>query len=153
MGISFMGMGEPLANPKIFDALRVLTSPELYGFSSRRMHVYTVGVIPGILKLTEELPQVNLAFSLHSPFPEERNKFVPATRMFPLDQVLEALDQRIRKTGRRVWICYLLLQGKNDTPDHARALVQLLRDRPSETRYLYHVNLRPYNFGQTTPAK
>jgi len=150
-GVSFMGMGEPLANPKVFNSLRVLTSPELYGFSSRRMNISTVGVIPGILKLTEELPQVNLAFSLHSPFTEERNRLVPLNRMYPMEQVFECLDRRIRKTGRRVWIAYLMLQGQNDTGDHARALVQMLKDRPSETRYLYHVNLLPYNVGRAVP--
>lgn len=148
-GVSFMGMGEPLANPKIFDALRILTSPELYGFSTRRMNISTVGVIPGILKLTEDFPQVNLAFSLHSPFTEERNKLVPLNKMYSIAQVFEVLDRRILKTGRRVWICYLLLQGQNDSLDHARAIVQLLQERPLETRYLYHVNLLPYNVGRS----
>merc|ERR1712014_263984 len=55
------------------------------------------------------------------------------------------------KIGRRIWICYLMLQGQNDSPDHARALVQILKDRPSETRYLYHVNLLPYNVGRAVP--
>lgn len=150
-GVSFMGMGEPLANPRIFDALRILTAPELYGFSSRRMNISTVGVIPGILKLTEEFPQVNLAFSLHSPFLEERNRLVPLNRMYPIPQVFEALDRRIKATGRRVWICYLLLSGQNDSLDHARALVQLLKDRPGESRYLYHVNVLPYNLGRAVP--
>jgi len=152
-GVSFMGMGEPLANPKVFDALRMLTHSDLFGMSSRRMNVSTVGVIPGILKLTEELPQVNLAFSLHSPFTEERDRLVPLNRMYPLAQVFEVLDQRIKKTGRRVWICYLLLRGQNDTTDHAHALVQLLKERPSEVRYLYHINLLPYNVGQAVPEQ
>lgn len=152
-GVSFMGMGEPLANPRLFDALRILTAPDMFGFSSRRMNVSTVGVVPGILKLTEELPQVNLAFSLHSPFTEERNRLVPLNRMYPMATVFDVLDKRIRKTGRRVWICYLLLRGQNDTPDHAKALAQLLRERPSETRYLYHVNLLPYNVGRAVPEQ
>lgn len=149
--VSLMGMGEPLGNPRVFDALRVLTSPELMGLSTRRMNVSTVGVIPGILKLTEDFPQVNLAFSLHSPFTEERNKLVPLNRMFPMADVFDVLDRRIRQTGRRVWICYLMLKGQNDTLEHARALVHLLKDRPSETRYLYHVNLLPYNTGHAVP--
>eukprot|EP00414_Alexandrium_minutum_P001689 CAMPEP_0113823572 /NCGR_PEP_ID=MMETSP0328-20130328/2809_1 /TAXON_ID=39455 /ORGANISM="Alexandrium minutum" /LENGTH=344 /DNA_ID=CAMNT_0000791511 /DNA_START=22 /DNA_END=1053 /DNA_ORIENTATION=- /assembly_acc=CAM_ASM_000350 len=149
--VSLMGMGEPLGNPRVFDALRVLTSPDLMGLSTRRMNVSTVGVIPGILKLTEEFPQVNLAFSLHSPFTEERNRLVPLNRMFPMVEVFDVLDRRIRQTGRRVWICYLMLQGQNDTLDHARALVHLLKERPSETRYLYHVNLLPYNVGRAVP--
>lgn len=152
-GVSFMGMGEPLANPKIFDALRILTSPDLYGFSSRRMNISTVGVVPGILKLTEDFPQVNLAFSLHSPFAEERTQLVPLNKMYPTDQVFEVLDHRIRNTGRRIWIAYLLLRGQNDTLEHARALAQLLRARPSETRYLYHVNLLPYNVARAVPEQ
>jgi len=151
-GISFMGMGEPLANPKLFDALEVLTSPDLFGFSRRRMNVSTVGVIPGLLKLTEEFPQVNVAFSLHSPFTDERNRLVPLNKMYPMEKVFEVLDQRIRLSGRRVWVGYLLLQGQNDTPEHAKALVQLIkRDRPTEVRYLYHVNLLPYNTGKSVP--
>lgn len=146
--VSFMGMGEPLGNPRVFDALRIITSRDLMGFSTRRMNVSTVGVIPGILKLTEEFPQVNLAFSLHSPFTEERNRLVPLNRMFPMAEVFDVLDRRIRQTGRRVWICYLMLKGQNDSREHARALVHLLRERPSETRYLYHVNLLPYNVGR-----
>merc|ERR1711957_852575 len=136
-------MGEPLANPRLFDSLRVLTDPELYGFSARRMNVSTVGVIPGILKLTEDFPQVNLAFSLHSPFTEERNKLVPLNRMYPMANIFEVLDARIQKTGRRIWIGYLLLEGMNDSLEHARALVQLIKERPAEIRYLYHVNLLP----------
>lgn len=149
--VSFMGMGEPLGNPKLFDALRILSAPELFGMSSRRLNVSTVGVIPGIRKLTEEFPQVNLAFSLHSPFTEERNKLVPLNRMFPMSEVFDVLDQHIRSTGRRIWICYLLLEGINDSKDHARALAQMVRDRPVETRYLYHVNLLPYNVGRAVP--
>ncbi|CAK0788489.1 unnamed protein product, partial [Prorocentrum cordatum] len=149
--VSLMGMGEPLANPKVFDALNIMTSQELLGMSARRINVSTVGVIPGILKLTEEFPQVNLAFSLHSPFTEERNRLVPLNRMYPMREVFEVMDRRIRKTGRRVWICYLLLRGQNDTPEHAKALVQLMKERPSEVRYLYHVNLLPYNTGRAVP--
>ncbi|CAJ1347201.1 unnamed protein product [Effrenium voratum] len=149
--VSFMGMGEPLGNPKVFDALRILTAPDLFGMSSRRLNISTVGVIPGIIKLTEEFPQVNLAFSLHSPFTDERNKLVPLNRMFPMAEVFDVLDQHIRSTGRRVWVCYLLLQGINDSADHARALAQMVRDRPVEARYLYHVNLLPYNVGRAVP--
>lgn len=148
-----MGMGEPLANPRVFDALRVLTAPELFGMSARRLNVSTVGVVPGILKLTEDFPQVNLAFSLHSPFTEERNRLVPLNRMYPMAQVFEVLDQRIRRTGRRVWVAYLMLQGLNDSREHAQALASLIKERPSETRYLYHINLLPYNVGRSVPTR
>ena len=64
----FMGMGEPFANPNLFDALKILTNPSLFGLSQRRITISTIGMIPGIKRLTRDFPQVNLAFSLHSPF-------------------------------------------------------------------------------------
>lgn len=146
--VSFMGMGEPLANPRVFDTLKLLTSPKAFGLSARRLNISTSGVLPGIKKLNEQHPQVNLAFSLHSPFPEERNVLVPANRMYPFPEVFYLLDQRIASTGRRVWIAYLLLQGVNDSVEHAKALAALIRDRRRTIRHLYHVSLIEYNDAQ-----
>ena len=56
--------------------------------------------------------QVNVAFSLHSPIGEQRNEQVPANRQFPLEEVLRVLDEPILLTGRRVWLAYLLLEGR-----------------------------------------
>eukprot|EP00375_Theileria_parva_P001759 XP_764434.1 hypothetical protein [Theileria parva strain Muguga] len=75
--ISFMGMGEPLSNPNVFRAISVLTDKRYFGLSPRRINVSTVGILPGIKKLNKEFPYVNLAYSLHSPFTEERNEMVP----------------------------------------------------------------------------
>jgi len=100
--ISFMGMGEPLANPAIFHALAQLTEPSMFGMSPRRLSVSTVGVIPAIRKLTELFPQVNLAFSLHSPFEEQRSAIMPINKVHPLPAVFEALDERIAATNRKV---------------------------------------------------
>jgi len=143
--VSFMGMGEPLGNPKLFDAIDILTDSDMVGMSRRRMNVSTIGILPGIVKLTEKYPQVNLAFSLHSPFTEERNKLVPLNKMYPFQEIFPLLDDRIRKTGRRIWVAYLLLKDVNDSTEHAEALAKLIQDRPVETKYLYHVNLLPYN--------
>ncbi|CEM07912.1 unnamed protein product [Vitrella brassicaformis CCMP3155] len=143
--VSFMGMGEPLANPKVFDALKLLTDPDVFNFSSRRLNVSTIGILPGIEKLTREHPQVNLVFSLHSPFPEERNVLVPTNRIYPFQDSFALLDRRIEKTGRRIWIAYLMLKGRTDTHEHADSLVQLIKERPFNVQHLYHVNLLPYN--------
>uniref|UniRef100_A0A0G4HD77 Radical SAM core domain-containing protein n=1 Tax=Chromera velia CCMP2878 TaxID=1169474 RepID=A0A0G4HD77_9ALVE len=143
--ISFMGMGEPLANPYVFDALSILSDRSLFGMSPRRLNISTIGIFPGIKKLTELHPQVNLAYSLHSPFPEERNILVPANRLFPLEEAMELLDERIAKTGRQVWLAYILLKDRTDSREHTEALVNLLKQRREATRHLFHVNLLPYN--------
>ncbi|KAF4737250.1 hypothetical protein FOZ63_022783, partial [Perkinsus olseni] len=99
--VSFMGMGEPLANPKIFNAISVLTDPQLVGLSARRMSISTIGIIPGLVKLTELHPQANVAYSLHSPFPEEWEKIMPIQKVYPFAKVFDVLDDRIKRTGRR----------------------------------------------------
>ncbi|PHJ20138.1 gpi transamidase, partial [Cystoisospora suis] len=65
--------------------------------------------------------------------------------MYPFEEVFALLDERLAKTGRRVWISYILIQGKNASDEHARAVASILRERRRETRHLYHVNLIPYN--------
>ncbi|SBT46419.1 Fe-S-cluster redox enzyme, putative [Plasmodium ovale wallikeri] len=143
--VSFMGMGEPLANPYVFDAIQFFNHIQLFSISNRRINVSTVGLLPGIKKLNDLFPQVNLSFSLHSPFSDERDKLVPINRLFPFHEVLDLLDERIGKTGRRVWISYILIKDINDSKDHAEALCDHIRKRPSAVRYLYNVCLIPYN--------
>lgn len=142
--VSFMGMGEPFANPETFDALGTLTNLDLFGLSTRRITVSTVGLIPGIRRLTNEFPQVNLVFSLHSPFDEERNQLIPLNRIYPLEQVMASLDEHIWRTKRQVSLAYLLLSGANDSPAHVEALISLLKGR-GVWDYMYHVNLIRYN--------
>ncbi|CAD2093834.1 radical SAM protein, putative [Plasmodium vinckei lentum] len=143
--VSFMGMGEPLANPNVFEAIRFFNNSNLFSLSSRRINISTVGLLPGIKKLNELFPQVNLSFSLHSPFTEERNQLVPINKLFPFHEVLDLLDDRIAKTSRRVWISYILIKDVNDSTDHAEALCEHILKRPPSVRYLYNVCLIPYN--------
>ncbi|NOJ74063.1 Cfr family 23S rRNA (adenine(2503)-C(8))-methyltransferase [Paenibacillus alvei] len=150
--VSFMGMGEALANPHLFEALAILTNPHLFGLGHRRITISTIGLLPGIERLTREFPQVNLTFSLHSPFDEQRNELMPINKQFPLRDVLNALDRHIQHTGRKVYIAYILLQGFNDSTEHAIALAALLRGRGC-WEHLYHVNLIPYNSTDVTPQR
>ncbi|WP_337104227.1 Cfr family 23S rRNA (adenine(2503)-C(8))-methyltransferase [Paenibacillus sp. YIM B09110] len=148
--VSFMGMGEALANPHIFETLQMLTDPRTFGLGHRRITVSTIGILPGIDRLAKEFPQVNLTFSLHSPFDEQRSALMPINNRFPLNDVLSKLDQHIRDTGRKVYIAYILLRGENDSSEHAEAIVALLKHRGS-WYHLYHVNLIPYNSTDVTP--
>ncbi|MGG6310772.1 Cfr family 23S rRNA (adenine(2503)-C(8))-methyltransferase [Paenibacillus macerans] len=147
--VSFMGMGEALANPYLFEALRLLTDAGLFGLSQRRITVSTIGILPGMERLRQEFPQVNLTFSLHSPFDEQRSGLMPINDKFPLQEVMQALDLHIRETGRKVYIAYILLRGINDSAEHAEAVADLLRGR-GEWEHLYHVNLIPYNSTDAT---
>lgn len=142
--ISFMGMGEALANPNTFTAIRTLTEPELFGLSQRRLTVSTIGIIPGIQKLTRQFPQIHLTFSLHSPFDDQRSELMPINKKYPLADVLEVLDEHVKMTGRKVYIAYVLLPGVNDSPDHAKKLISILRRR-MDLKQLYHLNLIRYN--------
>jgi 23S rRNA (adenine-C8)-methyltransferase len=143
--VSFMGMGEPLANPRTFDALRQLTSPEFFGMSPSRINVSTVGIIPGIRRLTAEFPRVNLAFSMHSPFSDQRSELVPNNKTHPLEECWAAVVDHVVATRRQTFVAYLVFAGFNDSDDHARAMAAWIERAPADVRHLLHVNLLRYN--------
>jgi 23S rRNA (adenine-C8)-methyltransferase len=138
--IVVMGMGEPFANPNFFEALNMLVSRDYVGLASRKVSVSTVGIIPGIRVLTENFPQVNVTFSLHSPFPEQRLELMPITKAYPIGDVMQALDEHIAKTNRKVFLAYTMLADTNDSVVHAKALAALINKKGRKS-YLYHVNL------------
>ena len=150
--VSFMGMGEPFANPNLFDALKILTNPSLFGLSQRRITISTIGMIPGIKRLTRDFPQVNLAFSLHSPFEKQRSELMPINQTYPLHKVMDALDAHVANTKRRLFLAYIMLGGINDSAEHAKALAHLILSRGALS-YLYHVDLIPYNATDKTARK
>ncbi|HZC26469.1 MAG TPA: radical SAM protein [Actinopolymorphaceae bacterium] len=141
--VAFMGMGEALANPHTFPALRLLTHPHVYGLSPRRITVSTVGFAPGLQRLVEEHPQVDVTLSVHSPYDDERAELIPLQQRFPLAHCLDILDGHVAATRRKAYLAYLLIDGLNDTDDHATALAGLVaaRRRPE----LFHVSVIPYN--------
>lgn len=142
--VSFMGMGEPLLNPEVFTALRVLTDAELFGLSQRRLTVSTVGIVAGIRRMTAEFPNVNVAFSLHAPTDELRREIMPVNDKYRISEVFAALDDHIAATNRRVFLAYVMLSGVNDGDAEARALIDLI-DAHKRYKRLYHVDLIPYN--------
>jgi 23S rRNA (adenine-C8)-methyltransferase len=149
--VSFMGMGEALANPHTFTALESLQHKDLHAMSPRRLTVSTVGFAPGLQRLVDEHPQVNVTLSVHSPYDDERTAMIPLHRRFPLTQCLEILDGHVAATRRKAYLGYLLIDGHNDSEDHARALAEIVRalSRPE----LFCVNVIAYNpAAGVTPA-
>jgi 23S rRNA (adenine-C8)-methyltransferase len=138
--VVFMGMGESFANPATFEALDILTNQQMMEVGKRRVSISTVGIIPGIKRMTNEYPQINLAFSLHTPFQQQREKIMPISKAYPIHEVMNTLAEHIRETNRKVLIAYILLGGVTDSTDHARALVELI-NRYEDEAYLFHVNL------------
>jgi 23S rRNA (adenine2503-C2)-methyltransferase len=138
--IVFMGMGEPLNNAeRVFRAVRLLNDPERLGIGARHITVSTSGVVPGIDRMIEELPQVNLAISLHAATDDLRDELVPINRKWPVAEVIGAGRRFAARTGRRVSLEYVMIDGVNDSPLQADALGQLASGWRS------HVNLIPLN--------
>jgi 23S rRNA (adenine2503-C2)-methyltransferase len=138
--IVFMGMGEPLANYRnVVPAMRIFMDDLGYDLSRRRVTLSTSGLVPQIYKLAEEC-NVALAVSLHAPNDALRNELVPINRKHPIDELLGACWHYIdRQNGRSVTFEYVMLDGVNDQPEHAKALARLLRGRPAK------LNLIPFN--------
>lgn len=135
----FMGMGEPLLNiANLAAAINILADPAGMRIGARRMTISTVGVVPGIQYITEHMPQVNLAVSLHATTDTVRKKLIkhcPSS----LAELMPALTEYYARTHRRITFEYVLVQGENDTQEDAEALAMLAR------RLRAHVNLIPYN--------
>lgn len=138
--IVFMGMGEPFMNyDNVLEAIRLLNHPDYLGLAARRITVSTSGLVDGINKLADEPLQVNLALSLHAPTQELREKIMPIAKRWKIDELLTAIDHYTSKTHRRVSYEYVMLKGINDSPEIARQLAKISKDK------LKHINIIPYN--------
>ncbi|MEX2607216.1 MAG: 23S rRNA (adenine(2503)-C(2))-methyltransferase RlmN [Kiritimatiellia bacterium] len=135
-----MGMGEPLHNiDAVLKALEIISDERGIGIGPSKITVSTVGVIPGIERLTRERLPYGLAVSLHGSCEEERAALVPVSKRWPLDQLIEACRTYTRETGKRIFFGWTLIAGQNDSPDTARRLARLLHGIHA------HVNLIPLN--------
>lgn len=136
--IVFMGMGEPLTNlNEVSEALWRMTG--LMKISKRRITVSTSGVVPGILKLYDNAPHVNLAVSLNATTDAVRDRLMPINRKYPLRPLLDACRKFPLEPSRRITFEYVMLKDINDKLEDAERLVKLLKGIPSK------VNLIPFN--------
>jgi 23S rRNA (adenine2503-C2)-methyltransferase len=136
--VVFMGMGEPLANyDRTWTAIERLHHD--VGLSARHLTISTVGMVPGIRRLTRETLPVNLAVSLHAANDRLRNTLVPLNRRYPLAVLVEVCRQYLTARGRRLSFEWALIAGINDRPSDATELAELARPLGA------HVNLIPLN--------
>lgn len=138
--VVMMGMGEPLLNyDEVLPALKLMRSDFGYGLSKRRVTVSTSGIVPKIFELARDC-DVALAISLHAPTDELRNELVPINKKHNIKSLMNACSEYLRQTTHKtITMEYVMLKGVNDTPAHARALIQVLKAVPSK------VNLIPFN--------
>ena len=138
--VVLMGMGEPFHNyDATLQAIDRLNDPYGFNFGARRFTISTVGLIPMIKRFANEHRQVNLAISLHAVDDELRSSMLPINKKYPIQDLLAACRDYVRKTNRRITFEWALIYGVNDTHETARQLGQLLQG------LLCHVNVIPLN--------
>lgn len=138
--VVMMGMGEPLMNfENVVSSMSIMQDDFCFGLSKRRITLSTAGVVPKIDLLKERCP-VSLAVSLHAPNDELRNQLVPLNRKYPIQQLMDACNRYVADSQRaKITFEYIMLQGVNDEPEHAKQLIELMKTVPGK------VNLIPFN--------
>jgi 23S rRNA (adenine2503-C2)-methyltransferase len=146
--VVLMGMGEPLANYKnTLKATELMTNPDAFKFSSRRVTLSTVGLLPELEQLAKEKISFRLAISLNASDEETRSQLMPINRRYPLKKVLEACRHFPLRPRTRITFEYVLVEGVNDSHQDAKRLLKMLRGIPSK------VNLIPLNEASGIPFK
>ena len=139
--VVFMGMGEPLLNVEnVLSSISLMLHQNAYGLSKRRITLSTSGIVPEINKLAERT-DVSLAISLHAANNILRDEIVPINKKYPLNDLLDACKQYLKNQSKRktITIEYILIDGINDSIEHAKDLVKILKGLPCK------INLIPFN--------
>lgn len=137
--IVFMGMGEPLANlAAVIPAVKILTDPDGFQFSTRKVTVSTSGLVPEMAELGQAVA-VNLAVSLNATTDEVRSRIMPVNRPYPLKELLAACKAFPLPSRRWITVEYVMIRDLNDSIEDAKRLVRHISNFPSK------VNLIPFN--------
>lgn len=139
--VVFMGMGEPLANTAaVLPAIHIMLDDFGFGLSKRRVTVSTSGLVPYMDRLRADCDTA-LAVSLHAPNDALRDQLVPINRKYPIAELMAACRRYTEGKDRKTHIVfeYVMLDGINDHPEHARELAKLLTGMAAK------VNLIPFN--------
>ena len=146
--IVLMGMGEPLANyENTLKALALMVHPDAFKFSSRRITLSTVGLLPKLEQLSKGKISFCLAISLNATDEETRSYLMPVNRRYPLNKILRLCKDFPLRPRSRITFEYVLVKGVNDSPQDAKRLIRILKGIPSK------VNLIPLNEAPEIPLK
>lgn len=137
--VVFMGMGEPMDNlDNVLKACRIFTAEWGLSLSPANVTVSTVGITPGVVTFLEK-SDCNITVSLHSPFPAEREKFIPVERKYPASRIIEIMRSYKIPKRRRLSVAYIMIEGLNDSDQHLNELIKILRDSG------IRINLLPFH--------
>ena len=138
--VVIMGIGEPFDNyDNVCKFIKIINHPKGLNIGARHITVSTCGLVPKILEFADFPYQVNLAISLHAPNDKIREKLMPISKVYKIEDLMKAIKIYLEKTNRRVTFEYIMLNGINDSADNAKELARLLKGINA------YVNLIPYN--------
>nr|MDD3719913.1 23S rRNA (adenine(2503)-C(2))-methyltransferase RlmN [Candidatus Gracilibacteria bacterium] len=143
--VVYMGMGEPFLNyDNVKKSIEIICEQKKLNLANRRVTVSTCGIVPGIKRFGDDFPQTSLAISLHAPNDEIRKGIMPVDHTYSIEKLMETLDEYVKKTNKKVFYEYIMINGVNDNIVLAKQLGELLKGK------LAHVNFIPYNAGEGT---
>ena len=146
--IVLMGIGEPLDNMEnVLRFLELVNDPNGMHISMRHISLSTCGLVPKIDALAQLKLQLTLSVSLHAPSDEIRDTIMPVNKAYPTEELLAACRRYYEATNRRISFEYAMIDGVNDTPQHAKLLLKRLKGLPA------HMNLIPLNHVEESPLK
>jgi len=146
--IVLMGMGEPLANyDNTLKAINLMHHPDAFKFSSRRITLSTVGLLPELEQLAKEKILFRLAISLNASDEETRSYLMPVNRRYPLKKILALCKNFPLRPRTRITFEYVMVEGINDSSQDAKRLLRILKGIPSK------INLIPLNEAPGIPFK
>lgn len=138
--VVIMGIGEPFDNyDNVYNFIKIINCPKGIDIGARHITVSTCGVIPGIKRFMEDFNQVNLAISLHAPNDTIRNKIMPISKAYNMNELMNILKIYEKNTKRRITFEYIMLENVNDSNECAYELARLVKGMNC------YVNLIPYN--------
>jgi 23S rRNA (adenine2503-C2)-methyltransferase len=140
--IVYMGMGEPLHNPKaVIESANIITDKLSIDLSPKRLTVSTVGLTKQIKKIADEEHAFNLAISLHAASDEKRDKIMPINSSLNLDSLREAVRYYYAKTEKPITYEYLLFDEFNDSEQDAAQLASIVKWAPSKVNIIMYNNV------------
>ena len=146
--VVIMGIGEPFDNyDNLVTFLDNANNHKGLCIGSRHITVSTCGIVPKIYEFSNLPYQVNLAISLHAANDELRSKLMPVNKVYPLKELMMAIKDYLKKTGRRVTFEYILLKDINDTKEDAKSLAKLVKGMNA------YINLIPFNENSNSKFK